>query len=46
MGALHTVAAEQHGLALLVLFGSRARGDASAHADSDFGFSPTAHWIR
>lgn len=35
---LHAVAARQHGLTLLVLFGSRARGDAAAHADWDFGF--------
>jgi predicted nucleotidyltransferase len=35
---LHAVAARQRGLALLVLFGSRARGDAAAHADWDFGF--------
>lgn len=38
IGALHTVAARQRGLTLLVLFGSRARGEASAHADWDFGF--------
>jgi predicted nucleotidyltransferase len=36
--ALHAVAARQRGLTLLVLFGSRARGDAAAHADWDFGF--------
>ena len=35
---LHAVAARQRGLTLLVLFGSRARGDAAAHADWDFGF--------
>jgi predicted nucleotidyltransferase len=35
---LHSVAARQRGLTLLVLFGSRARGDAAAHADWDFGF--------
>jgi predicted nucleotidyltransferase len=35
---LRSVAARQHGLRLLVLFGSRARGDASAHADWDFGY--------
>ncbi|MBI3783130.1 MAG: nucleotidyltransferase domain-containing protein [Deltaproteobacteria bacterium] len=38
LGALHTAAARQGGLTLLVLFGSRARGEASAHADWDFGF--------
>jgi len=31
-------AARQQGLQLLVLFGSRARGDASAQADWDFGY--------
>jgi predicted nucleotidyltransferase len=35
---LHPVAARQRGLILLVLFGSRARGDAAAHADWDFGY--------
>ena len=35
---LHAVAARQPGLILLVLFGSRARGDATAHADWDFAF--------
>ena len=35
---LQSVAARQRGLTLLVLFGSRARGDAAAHADWDFGF--------
>ena len=35
---LHAVAARQHGVTLLVLFGSRARGDAAADADWDFGF--------
>ena len=35
---LHAVAARQRGLTLLVLFGSRARGDAAVHADWDFGF--------
>jgi len=35
---LHSVAARQRGLTLLVLFGSRARGDAAAEADWDFGF--------
>ena len=38
IGNLHSVAARQRGLTLLVLFGSRARGDAAAHADWDFGF--------
>jgi predicted nucleotidyltransferase len=36
--SLHSVAALQRGLTLLVLFGSRARGDASAQADWDFGY--------
>lgn len=35
---LRSVAARQRGLTLLVLFGSRARGDASALSDWDFGF--------
>ena len=35
---LQAVAARQRGLTLLVLFGSRARGDAAARADWDFGF--------
>jgi len=38
IGDLHSVAARQRGLTLLVLFGSRARGDGAAHADWDFGF--------
>jgi len=38
IGDLQSVAARQRGLTLLVLFGSRARGDAAAHADWDFGF--------
>jgi predicted nucleotidyltransferase len=38
IGDLRTVAARQRGLTLLVLFGSRARGDASSHADWDFGY--------
>ncbi len=38
IGDLRAVAARQRGLTLLVLFGSRARGDAAAHADWDFGF--------
>ena len=38
IGDLHSVAVRQRGLTLLVLFGSRARGDAAAHADWDFGF--------
>lgn len=38
MPALRRIAAGQPGLALLVLFGSRARGEPSAHADWDFGF--------
>ena len=35
---LPAVAARQRGLTLLVLFGSRARGDAVPSADWDFGF--------
>ena len=35
---LRSVAGRQRGLTLLVLFGSRARGDAAAHADWDFGY--------
>lgn len=35
---LELVAARQPGLTLLVLFGSRARGDASAASDWDFGY--------
>jgi predicted nucleotidyltransferase len=35
---LAAVAARQPGLTLLVLFGSRARGDAAVHADWDFGY--------
>ncbi len=38
IGDLRAVAARQRGLTLLVLFGSRARGDAAARADWDFGF--------
>lgn len=38
IGDLQSVAARQHGLSLLVLFGSRARGDAAAQADWDFGY--------
>lgn len=34
---LQGVAARQTGLILLVMFGSRARGDAAPHADWDFG---------
>lgn len=36
--ALRALAARQRGLTLLVLFGSRARGDVSAQSDWDFGF--------
>lgn len=36
--ALRAVARQHPGLALLVLFGSRARGDGSAGADWDFGY--------
>jgi predicted nucleotidyltransferase len=35
---LASIAARQRGLSLLVLFGSRARGDASAAGDWDFGY--------
>lgn len=35
---LCSVVARERGLTLLVLFGSRARGDAGIHADWDFGF--------
>ena len=38
IGDLNSLAARQRGLTLLVLFGSRARGEAAAHADWDFGF--------
>lgn len=38
MADLRSVAVQQRGLTLFVLFGSRARGDAAAHADWDFGF--------
>lgn len=38
VAALRAAAAHQPGLALLVLFGSRARGDAAAHSDWDFGY--------
>jgi predicted nucleotidyltransferase len=38
IGDLNSLAARQRGLTLLVLFGSRARGDAGANADWDFGF--------
>ena len=38
IGSLGSVAARQPGLTLLVLFGSRARGDAAADADWDFAF--------
>lgn len=37
-GALRAVAMRHTGLALLVLFGSRARGDDSAGSDWDFGY--------
>ena len=36
--ALHAVAAQHRELTLLVLFGSRARGEGSPNADWDFGF--------
>lgn len=36
--ALRATAARQEGLALLVLFGSRARGDGSSGSDWDFGY--------
>jgi predicted nucleotidyltransferase len=36
--AIRSVAARQPGLTLLVLFGSRARGDESARSDWDFGY--------
>jgi len=35
---LQALAARESGLRLLVLFGSRARGDAAPYADWDFGF--------
>jgi predicted nucleotidyltransferase len=38
MGTLRAVAGRQPGLALLVLFGSRARGDEWARSDWDFGY--------
>jgi predicted nucleotidyltransferase len=38
IAALRTIASQQRGLTLVVLFGSRARGDAWAHADWDFGY--------
>ena len=38
IAALRSVAVRQRGLSVLLLFGSRARGDASEHADWDFGY--------
>jgi predicted nucleotidyltransferase len=35
---LRSIAARQPGISLLLLFGSRARGDASDRADWDFGY--------
>ena len=38
LSALRQVAARQSGLQLLVLFGSRARGEATARSDWDLGY--------
>ena len=42
MDALREAARATDGLELLLLFGSRARGDAGAASDWDFGYMATA----
>jgi len=46
LGAIRKVAARHQGLRLLVLFGSRARGDATARSDWDLGYRGDASLDR
>ncbi len=46
ISSISEAVAANSGLRLLVLYGSRARGDAHGRSDWDSDTSPTTSWIR